>query len=235
MSKKRLLEAVRRLDLAAVRALLDEQPALLHAKDKDLNLLHIACSVSWRGLGVPASRSVRLVTLLLDRGLDVESTLALPDCRVNSVWFASARAQNPELVKFLVKRGATPSGLFAAGWGEDIARLRLLLRLGADIDECVSDETPFLHCWKAGRFKSAEFLLGAGANVNFQDSRGKTALHYALEKAYEPTKVRLLMRHGASPDLVDDKGVSATQKASRKRNQAYRAALLQPRPHRIPD
>src|SRR5687768_10598905 len=57
--------------------------------------------------------------------------------------------------------------------------LKLLLRLGAPIDEQAEDETPFLHCWKNRRFKAARLLVANGANVNFQDSRGRTALHFA--------------------------------------------------------
>ncbi len=104
--------------------------------------------------------------------------------------------------------------------------LKLLLSLGADVDENAEDETPlFFHCWKTGRFKSAEHLLKAGADVNFRDSKRRTALHHALDKDYEPRLVRFLVTHGASIEVVDSKGVSATIKASRKKNKAYAAAL----------
>ena len=100
-----------------------------------------------------------------------------------------------------------------------------LVSLGADLDQVIDDETPFLHCWKNSRFKSAGFLLTAGSNVNFQDSKGKTALHYALEKSFEPKLVRLLVKHGAAPELKDREGVSSATKAARKRDTAYLAAL----------
>ena len=187
MSKAQILEAVRNLDLTAARELLRSQPALIEAKDRSgRNLLHVACSASCKDVGVSEASSKRIVELLLDSGLDVESTLVADEYPCNSVWFAVARGKNPTLVKLLVKRGATPRGLFAAGWHDDVKMVKLLLSLGAAIDEQAEDETPFLHCWKNGRFQTARALIKHGADVNFQDSTGKTALHYGIRKDFDP-------------------------------------------------
>ncbi|MGC4091928.1 MAG: ankyrin repeat domain-containing protein [Polyangiaceae bacterium] len=226
MSKTRIIECVRTLDFAATKALLDERPSLLGVKDAGgRNLLNLACSASCSDLGVPQGSSKRLVRLLLDRGIDVESTVVMDDQPCNSVWFAVARGRNATLVEFLIERGATARGLFAAGWHEDLAILKALVNAGASVDEVAEDETPFLHCWKTGRFKAAKFLLRSGANVNFQDSKGRTALHYGLKKGLEPSLLRFLVRSGASPDIADCKGVSARQQASRKRDKTLLAAL----------
>ena len=133
--------------------------------------------------------------------------------------------RNATLVKFLIERGATARGLFAAGWHEDLAILKVLVDAGAAVDEVSEDETPFLHCWKAGRFKAARFLVRCGANVNFQDSQGKAALHYGVKKGVAPSLLRFLVSSGASPDIKDGDGMTARQQASRKREKTFLAAL----------
>lgn len=226
MSRAQLLAAVRNLDLSETRELLQSDGALAAVKDRSgRNLLHLACSASCKDLGVSESSSARMVELLLESGLDVESTLVTDEYPCNSVWFAVARGRNPTLVKLLVERGATPRGLFAAGWYDDVGMVNLLIRLGAAVDERAEDETPFLHCWKNGRFRPARLLVKQGADVNFQDSTGKTALHYGVRKGFDPALLKELVRSGASPDIEDHQGVSARLLASRKRDKRYLKAF----------
>ncbi len=147
MSKTRLIGAVRKLDVSVAKEILQADPSKAGIVDRaGRNLLHLACSASCPSLGVPESAAVRLVRLLLGFGLDLESTLVLDGYPCNSVWFAVAKGRNAALVKFLLSKGATPRGPFAAGWHEDLAVIRLLLRAGASVDEVAEDETPFLHC-----------------------------------------------------------------------------------------
>jgi hypothetical protein len=76
VSKTRIIESVQRLDLESTKALLQAKPALLTVTDRGRrNLLHIACSASCTALKVPEKASARMVNFLLDRGIDVESTL----------------------------------------------------------------------------------------------------------------------------------------------------------------
>jgi ankyrin repeat protein len=119
---------------------------------------------------------------------------------------------------------APGGGLFAAGWWEDIEILRILLRAGAPVDVVVG-VTPFLACWCWKKFDAARFFAKEGANVNYQDAKGKTALHHGVEKEFEPAQLKWLVAHGASPDIDDRSGVSARLKASRKRDKRFAAAL----------
>jgi ankyrin repeat protein len=145
------------------------------------------------------------------------------------LFFAVARARNTALVRFLVDHGAKPTsapggGLFAAGWWEDLPNLKLLIRAGAPVDVVVG-VTPFLACWCWKRFEAAKCLARSGANVNYQDSKGKAALHHGIEKEFDPAMLKWLVQHGASADLADHQGVSPRVKASRKRDKRYFAAL----------
>ena len=226
MSKTRIIEYVRNLDLESTRELLKTRPSLLTVTNPGgQNLLHLACSASCTKLKVPESVAARMVNFLLDQGLDIESPLLLSGCdTVNALWFAVARGRNRTVVKLLIKRGATPNGFYAAGWWEDMEMLELLVRSGAPIDVALG-ATPFLACWCWRRFEAAKFLARKGADVNYQDEKGKTALHHGVEKKFDPALLKWLVKRGASPDIEDRDGVTARVKASRKRDKRFFEAL----------
>jgi uncharacterized protein len=225
MSKTRLFEAVKTGDLVETKKILEAKPELLKVwNDQGRNLLHLACSVDCKKLKKPETTAVKMVAFLLDRGLDIEEEGgAGPDlCR--PIWFATARGRNGALVKYLIGRGAKPDGLYAAGWWEDIHILNLLVDAGADL-EVGAGETPFLACWMWRKFKAAKALALKGADLNVKERRGRTALHYGIEKEFDPALLKWLVQHGASADIPDREGATAREKASRKRNQAYIRAL----------
>ena len=73
MSKTRLLDAVKSVDLAQAKAILRAKPALLTVwNDQGRNLLHLACSADCKKLKKPESAAAKMVAYLLDAGLDVE-------------------------------------------------------------------------------------------------------------------------------------------------------------------
>ena len=225
VSKTRLIEAVKALDLEETRRILEAKPELQAVwNDQGRNLLHLACSADCKKLKKPESAAARMVTFLLDRGLDIEAEGGAGPDLCKPIWFATARGRNLTVVKLLIDRGAQPNGLYAAGWWEDIKILNALVDAGAD-KEVVVGVTPFLACWGWKRFKAAKALALQGANVNVQDKRGRTALHIGVEKEFDPALLRWLVKHGASPDIPDREGVTARVKASRKRNKKFFAAL----------
>jgi len=233
MSKTRIIEAVKDLDLESTEKLLKAKPSLITVTDRGgRNLLHLACSVSREKVRSPETPPARMVNFLLDRGLEIDLPVGPDAC--TALFFAIARARNPILIKLLLKRGAKVTaapggGLFAAGWWEDLDNLDLLIRAGAPIDEVHTEgmqtSTPFLACWCWRRFDAAKFLARKGANVNFQDHKGRTALHHGVEKEFDPALLKWLVQHGASPDVKDHEGVSAMLKASRKRDKRFHKAL----------
>jgi hypothetical protein len=225
MSKTRIIDAVRKLDLETTRKLLDADPALLTVKNhQGRNLLHLACGASGVKLKKPAAAGVRLVKLLLDRGMNIEEEGLSGRDPCKPIWFAVAFGRNPAVVKLLIERGAVPTGLFAAGWWDDTRLLDLLIRAGAPIDEVVG-ATPFLSCWRWRRFKAAKFLVLKGADVNYRDAKGRTALHHGVEQDFDPALLKWLVRHGALPDIEDRDGVSPRLRAGRKREKKFLAAL----------
>jgi ankyrin repeat protein len=225
MSKTRLIESVKTLDLEETKRILEAKPQLEKVwNDQGRNLLHLACSADCKKLGKPESAAAKMVTFLLDRGFDIEQEGGAGPDLCKPIWFAAAKGRNATVVKLLLDRGAEPNGLYAAGWWEDIKILNMLIDAGAD-KEVVVGVTPFLACWGWERFKAAKALVLKGANVNVQDKRGRTALHLGIEKEFDPALLKWLVKHGASPDIPDGNGVTARVKASRKRNKKFAAAL----------
>jgi ankyrin repeat protein len=231
MSKARIIEAAKKLDIETVRALLAAEPDLLQVTDRrGFNLLHLACCVPCADLRIAESPAAKMVSLLLDCGLDVESKLPPERDRCTALFFAVSRGRNATLIKLLLKRGAKVQnapggGLFAAAWYDDVGTLDLLVKAGAKVDIVVG-MTPFLAAWTWKKFLAAKFLAERGANVNFVDPRsGRTALHYGVEKAFDPVQLAWLVDHGASPDIKDKHGVSARDRASRKRDTRWLDAL----------
>ena len=228
MSKARLLDAVQKLDLGSARERLRASPSLISTVDRQgRNLLQLACCVSTSTLHVSRSAQTRVVNYLLDSDFAIDAPVGRDKC--TALFFAVARARNPLLVTLLLDRGAKVElapggGLFAAGWWDDTENLKLLLRAGARIDVEVG-VTPFLACWCWKRFKAAKLLAENGANVNYRDARGWTALRHGVEKQFDSALLKWLVARGASPDIGDREGISPRMMAARKRDKRFLAAL----------
>jgi len=229
MSKKAIIESVRALDLVNTKRLLDAKPSLLAVTNpQGLNLLHLACAASPTAkVSRGGAAQAKFVDFLLGQGFEIDLPVGKDKC--TALFFAVARARNPTLVRLLIARGAQGKsapggGLFAAGWWDDVENLKLLLRAGAEIDIEVGI-TPFLASWCWRKFAAAKFLALAGADVNYHDRKGRTALHHGVEKEFDPALLTWLVKHGASPDVRDRDGVSPRLRASRKRDKKFLAAL----------
>jgi ankyrin repeat protein len=209
VSRTRLFAALKALDAEEVARLLEAQPDLLRVvDDRRRNPLHFLC-------GLPAdpkisARALALARRLLDAGLDVNAPAFTEGAfQATPLWYAIARGRNLPLARLLLKRGSTPeNALWAAAFAQDVEAIDLLVRSGASLDPVTEDETPFLTAIKWSRFAGAERMLHHGADVNFQNSKGLTALHLVLKKNSERRHILMLLRHGADPTLRSRDGKS---------------------------
>jgi ankyrin repeat protein len=228
VSKTALIASIQRLDGGAIQRILAAESSLVAAIDRQRrNLLQLACSVSPDSVGATDAAQVRAVEFLLDLGFDIDEPVGPDQC--TALFFAVARARNPSLVRLLIARGAKPAaapggGLFAAGWWDDVRSLDVLIDAGAPVDIVVG-VTPFLASWCWKKFEAAKFLARKGADVNFRDRKGKTALHHGVEREFDPRLLKWLLTHGASPDVEDNDGVTPRVKASRKRDKRFAAVF----------
>lgn len=222
MSKTRLFQAIKALDVDAVAALLDAQPELIRViDDRRRNPLHFLCSL-------PAdprtsTRALALARRLLDAGLDVNAPAFVEGVfQATPLWYAISRGQNLPLARFLLKHGSTPeNSLWAAAFADNVEAIDLLVKSGASLDPVAEDETPFLGAIKWSRFTAAERLLRHGANVNVQNSKGVTALHMVLKKNSDRKHVEMLLRHGADPTIRSKDGKTSLDLVARRRDKTY--------------
>jgi uncharacterized protein len=225
-SRTQMLEWIKDLRWREVEASLAEQPTLIAYRDaRGRNFLHICCSVNVIEKKLSPVQSVRTADVLLSAGIDInQEAFRERDWKATPLWYAISRGQNLKLAKHLLQRGSDPNHcLWAAVHKDDIVAIGLLVEHGADIDPVVEDETPFLSAVKGSHFRAAQALLEHGADVNFQDSHGMSALHYMLRKDSDKRHFRMLFRYAARGDLRNAKGETAGEIMSRKRDPDFKS------------
>lgn len=235
MSKTRLFRSIKALDVEAVTSLLETHPDLLRATDdRRRNPLHFLCSLP--ADPKTSGRALTLARRLLEAGLDVNAPAFVEGAfRATPLWYAISRGRNLRLARLLLKHGSTPENcLWAAAFAENVEAIDLLVRSGASLDPVAEDETPFLGAIKWSRFVGAERLLRHGANVNFQNSKGVTALHLVLKKSSDRRHVEMLLHHGADPTIKSRDGQSPLDLVRTRRDKTYYNLLLARRPAASP-
>jgi uncharacterized protein len=224
-SKTRLLELVRGFEWRGLEAaLLAEPRQTAFVDERRRNLLHLCCSAKPKPRRLRPQDSVKTAAVLLAAGIDVnQEAFSEGNWKATPLWYAVARGENLLLAKYLLEHGASPEHcLWAAAYRDDVVAIELLVEHGARIDPVTEDETPFLSAVKGSHFRAAAALLRLGADANFQDSRGMTALHYMLKKASPERHFWTIIERGARGDLPNQEGVTAEQIMSRKRSPVFR-------------
>jgi ankyrin repeat protein len=223
VSKTSLRETVRALRWRELGEALAVRPDLIGARDeRGRNWLHLCCATP----AGAAEDSIRTAELLLELGLGLDApAFTEGEWQATPLWFAIARGKNLALAAHLLARGATPKYcLFAAIWNDDRAAIRLLLGHGADVnDDGAPGESPLFGAVAWSRFGPAEELLAAGADPDYRNPKGDTALHLMLRKGSAIEAFRLFARHGARGDIADAKGRTAAAILRRKRDPAFHA------------
>ena len=221
-SKTRLFQAVRSLDARTVVSMLGANAELKDAADeRGRNALHLLCSLD--GARIDKAASLELAGHLLRAGIDINAPAFVEGAfKATPLWYAIGRGRNLSLARRLLDSGSSPEYcLWAAAFADDVEAIDLLVRSGARLDPVTEDETPFLSAIKWSRFAAAERLLRHGANVNFQNSKGVTALHMVLKKDSDRRHVLMLLRHGADPTLRSKDGKTPLDLVARRRDKTY--------------
>jgi len=226
MSKTQMTELVRLWDWRSVARGLDDHPKLLgHRDERGRNWLHLCCSIDLpEHPQLDAAASIKLAELLLARGLDIDApAFTEGSWHATPLWYAVSRGHNTKLAAYLLKRGCSPDHtLWAAAFNSDLDSIRLLVEHGAKLDAVVENDTPFLFAVKWSHFAAAELLLDLGADVDFRDAKGMTALHCMLKKGSAIEHLAMIVRHGARGDIPDAKGRTAAAIMARKRDPAFK-------------
>lgn len=109
------------------------------------------------------------------------------------------------------------SSLHYAAAKNDVDAVRAALAAGSDIElpEKRSGYTPLHLAVQDGAVQAAELLLDAGADVEAETgSRLQRPLHLAVTRwrlSPDGAMIRLLLKHGARRDALNDRGATAEQ------------------------
>jgi ankyrin repeat protein len=214
------LDAVKKGDIARINQLLQRNPALSNAREKNgVSAIFLAL---YRG-----SKVVALAIASRKPELDVFEASALGDLKrlkdmVNhdpaslssyspdgfTALALAAYLGQRESVEYLVEKGADLNALARNETGytaltgavsqnhNEIARI--LVRKGAQVNHGYEGGfTPLMHAAYAGNIELVSFLLQNGADPTAKNGEGKTPLAFAQEKNNSQI-IELLRKHGAS-------------------------------------
>ncbi len=246
-----LVDAVKRGDAAAVRALLASKADGNSAEADGTTALHWAVRRSDLGTvdllltaGAKPGAANRygitplylaatngdpaIVTRLLEAGADPNTALADGE----TVLMTAARTGNVGALKALLARGANVrarekrKGQDALMWAaaeNNAGAITALIEAGADRDarSTGGSFTPFFFAVRAGHLEASRALLDAGVDINQQLSDGTSALVLAVMNAHYEMAGQLLAR-GANPN-ADAQGWTALHQIawSRRHNAGF--------------
>jgi ankyrin repeat protein len=150
------------------------------------------------------TNGMSIIRLLLDRGANPNMQLFFRPANVKG-------ATNT--------RGSTP--LIRAVTNADLEVIKLLMQHGADVNLMMADRQTPIMAALAGRASETQalemirILHDAGADVNVialinhrEESRGGTALHYAVRKRYKEV-IKKLAEYGIDMNAKDQDGLTA--------------------------
>ncbi len=221
MNKRVFIKHVRAWQAAPVEQALGVDSVLASFVDQSGKTpLHHCAGINGTEANLAVADSLRTARALLHAGADVNAVRVIIDegekFLARPLWYAVAWGQNFELAKLLLENGAEPSGcMWTACWAQDAKIAELLRSHGAAVDPVFHGETPLLLIVKSKRFRLLKWLIENGADVNFQDEQGFTALHYAVKRNHNLGQIEELLSHGARPNVAANNGVTALSLARR--------------------
>jgi ankyrin repeat protein len=226
-----LIDAVKKQDVQAVRALLKQKASLEIAEADGFTALHWAAQRNNSQLvdlllaaGASAKASTRynitplylaavngnaaMMERLLNAGADANGTAQ----EGQTMLMTAALSGRPEAVRLLLTRGAKVDtkepyrGQTALMWAAaegNTAAVDVLAEAGADLKlKSNGGFTPLLFAVRNAHIETAATLLKRGANVNDATPDGSSALSVAAVNAFFEM-ASVLLDHGANPNLPD--------------------------------
>lgn len=234
MDKRTFIQNVRSWQAQAVKAGLASEPSLANYLDKIGKApLHHCSEIDAAKFHLNVADSLKTARALLNAGADVNAVRIIIDDGeeffATPLWYAVAWGKNHDLVRLLLESGARPddNAVGSAIWDQNLRIAELLRKHGGRLDQVSQGQTPLLRTIKARRLKLLNWLIDHGANINFQDAGGYSALHYAAKGMHTLAEVAELLSCGANPDLKALDGSTAITLAAAGRKLRL-VKLLQP-------
>ena len=241
-----LLAAIGKEDLAAVKKVIAEKPALVNqVGDEGGTALMIAVKAHWlecmdtlvaaganlqavdeggSNLAFFAAGDVESLKWVAAKGLPVDQ----PNAR-GSTPLILAAGMGVQSVQWLLDHGASIKARSQSGEtvmtralaADNLKIFRLLIEKGADLSVRDTSDATLLH--RAARLKNPEFarfLLEKNAALNATDKTGRTPLHRAAESRSAIETLKLLLEKGADRSVKDVSGKTPLDYATKAKNKA---------------
>jgi ankyrin repeat protein len=207
-SDLRLVEAVKRGDVNAVRSLLSQHVDANVSEADGSTALHVAAQRD----------NLEIADLLIAAGANVKAAT-----RYNITPLALACTNgNAAMIESFLKAGADPNSaseqgqtaLMTAALTGKVDAVKVLLTHGADINakEPIRGQTALMWAASEGNTGAVELLIEFGADLKIKSKGGLTPLLFAVRNAHIDT-VLALLSHGASVNDVAPDGTSALNMA----------------------
>jgi ankyrin repeat protein len=209
MKSEGLIEAVKKGDASKVAALLDEDRALLTAKEANTSAILLALYH-----GHP-----EIARLFLERG----AQLTFPEaCAIGDHQRALDLLENdPSLVRSYSDDGFPAAGLSIFFQHPELARV--LIERGADVNAAARNPQRVapVHAAAAVRdHQTMKLLLERGADPNARQQLGFTAFHAAASRG-DIEMATILLQHGADPHLRTEDGKNSVDIAEKYNQPAF--------------
>jgi len=219
----KFIQAIKDLDINSAKELIQKDPKWIQwSEDTGKNALHYLCALDISKDSQKVETSFQIMKLLLKSGMDINSIHQIPeDCGffpATPLWYAYTRGRNEKLFTYLLKSGANPDHcMFAIAWYDDAKAAALFKKYGAKIKDASGKDTPFLAAFNWKKFKAAAWFLKNGADINFADEEGNTALFYAVKRKFEIEQIQMLLKYGADFNKENKAGISPKKLADANR------------------
>ncbi len=186
-SRSALFAAVRNHRAKEVAAILRDRLELVSATDGAGRTPLQICARQRVSTAAEARAGLATARALLKAGADVNAVQSIHEdgevFPATALWYALAWGRNLPLASHLLKLQADPNHcMFALVWADDLRSAKLLRRYGAALDEVAHGETPLIYAIRHGRARFADWLIEEGANAEFTDRKGLTALEHARRR-----------------------------------------------------
>jgi ankyrin repeat protein len=204
-----LIEAVKKADVKAVRALIAARTDIHAAEPDGSTALHWAAQRD----------NAEIVALLLGAGANAKTATRY---NITPLYLASTNG-NADIIERLLKAGADPNGpsedgempIMTAALAGKVDALKVLLTHGADVHakDPLKGQTALMWAASEGNAEAVELLLSAGADIKLKSKAGFTPLLFAVRGGSIPT-TKVLLDRGASVNDVAPDGTSAMNMAT---------------------
>jgi hypothetical protein len=218
----KFIKAITALDIGIVRVLLVSPQWRTWQEKTGKNALHYLCGIPVASDTQKGKASLTILKMLLKGGLDKNSIHKIPSGKnffpATPLWYAYTRGRNERVYRYLLDRGADPEHcMFAITWNDEVKTARLFRMHGATLGEKERPYTPFLASVHWRRLKMMRWFLENGADPNFADPKGNTALYYAVKRKFDLDAIKLLLKFGADFNRENKSGVSPRMLAQEDR------------------